>query len=92
MVANWVYWRRVSRASKWIFVTIKSTIDAMKFSNTVQLSPLFIKLPKKDQRLSCQYELPEHVCRSGNGCLRETFEGRYSFELPDQVCRSWNGC
>jgi len=31
MVANWVYWRRVSGASKWIFATIKSTIDAVKF-------------------------------------------------------------
>jgi len=29
MVANWVYWRRVSGASKWIFATIKSTIDAV---------------------------------------------------------------
>ena len=35
MVANWVYWRRVSGASKRIF----STIDAAKFSNTMQLSP-----------------------------------------------------
>ena len=26
MVANWVYWRRVSGASKRIFATIKSTI------------------------------------------------------------------
>jgi hypothetical protein len=39
MVRNWVYWRHVSLASKWIFATIKSTIDAMKFSNTIQLSP-----------------------------------------------------
>jgi hypothetical protein len=39
MVANWVYWQRVSRASKQIFATIKSIIDAMKFSNTIQLSP-----------------------------------------------------
>ena len=31
MVANCVYWRRVGGASKWIFVTIKSTIDAVKF-------------------------------------------------------------
>jgi hypothetical protein len=31
MVTNWVYWRRVSGASKRIFVTIKSTIDAVKF-------------------------------------------------------------
>jgi len=29
MVANWVYWRRYSRASKQIFGTIKSTIDVM---------------------------------------------------------------
>ena len=39
MVANWVYWRRVSGASKRIFATIKSTIDATKISNTIQLSP-----------------------------------------------------
>jgi hypothetical protein len=39
MVVNWVYWRRVSGASKRIFATIKSTIDAVKFSNTIQLSP-----------------------------------------------------
>jgi len=39
MVTNWVYWRRDSGASKQIFVTIKSPIDAMKFSNTIQLSP-----------------------------------------------------
>jgi hypothetical protein len=39
MVRNWVYWRHVSGASKWVFATIKSTIDAMKFSNTIQLSP-----------------------------------------------------
>ena len=39
MVANWVYWRRVSGASKQIFATIKSTIDATKISNTIQLSP-----------------------------------------------------
>ena len=38
MVANWVYWRRISGASKRIFATIKSTIDAMKYSNTIQLS------------------------------------------------------
>ena len=31
MVANWVYWRRVNGASKRIFATIKSTIDAVKF-------------------------------------------------------------
>jgi len=29
MVANWIYWRRVSWASKRIFATIKSTIDAV---------------------------------------------------------------
>jgi len=29
MVANWVYWRRVRGASKRIFATIKSTIDAV---------------------------------------------------------------
>ena len=39
MVANWVYWRRVSGANKRIFATIKSTIDAVKFSNTIHLSP-----------------------------------------------------
>jgi len=39
MMANWVYWRRVSRASKRIFATMKSTIDAVKFSNTIQVSP-----------------------------------------------------
>ena len=37
MVANCVYWRHVSRVSKRIFATIKSTIDAMKFLNTIQL-------------------------------------------------------
>ena len=31
MVTNWVYWRRVSGASKRIFATMKSTIDAVKF-------------------------------------------------------------
>ena len=41
MVANWVYWQRVSRASKRIFATIKLTIDAVKFSNTIQLSPKY---------------------------------------------------
>jgi hypothetical protein len=39
MVVNWVYWQCVSGASKRIFVTMKSTIDAMKFSITIQLSP-----------------------------------------------------
>jgi len=39
MVANWVYWRRVSGASKRIFPTMKLTIDAVKFSNTMQVSP-----------------------------------------------------
>jgi len=39
MVANWVYWRCDSGASKRIFATIKSTIDAVEFSNTIQLSP-----------------------------------------------------
>jgi hypothetical protein len=39
MVALWVYWRRVSGAIKRIFATIKSTIDAVKFPNTIQLSP-----------------------------------------------------
>ena len=39
MVANLVYWQRDSGASKQIFATIKSTIDAVKFSNTIQLSP-----------------------------------------------------
>jgi hypothetical protein len=38
MLENWVYWQRDSGTSKRIFVTIKSTIDAMKFSNTIQLS------------------------------------------------------
>ena len=38
MVANWIYWWHVSRDSKRIFATIKSTIDAVKFSNTIQLS------------------------------------------------------
>ena len=38
MVENWAYWQRDSGASKQIFVTIKSTIDCMKFSNTIQLS------------------------------------------------------
>jgi hypothetical protein len=31
MVANLVYWRRVSGAIKRIFPTIKSTIDAVQF-------------------------------------------------------------
>jgi hypothetical protein len=39
MVANWVNWWCVNGASKQIFATIKSTIDAVKFSNTIQLSP-----------------------------------------------------
>ena len=39
MVANWVYCRRDSGANKQIFATIKSTIDAMKVSKTIQLSP-----------------------------------------------------
>jgi hypothetical protein len=39
IVANWVYLRHLSGASKRIFATIKSTIDAVKFSNTIQLSP-----------------------------------------------------
>ena len=39
MVANLVYWRSVSGASKRIFATIKLIIDAMKFSNTIQLYP-----------------------------------------------------
>ena len=39
MVANRVYWQRVSGASKQIFATIKSPVDAVKFSNTIQLSP-----------------------------------------------------
>jgi hypothetical protein len=30
---------RVGGASKWIFATIKSTIDVVKLSNTIQLSP-----------------------------------------------------
>ena len=38
-VAKWVYWQRDSGASKRIFATIKSTIDAVKFSNTILLSP-----------------------------------------------------
>ena len=42
MVANWVYWRRVSGASKQIFSINKSIIDAVKFSNTIQLSPKYI--------------------------------------------------
>jgi hypothetical protein len=39
MVASCVYWRRVSGASKRKFATMKSPIDAVKFSNTIQLSP-----------------------------------------------------
>ena len=39
MVANRVYWRRDSGAIKRIFGTIKSTIDAVQFSNTIQVSP-----------------------------------------------------
>jgi hypothetical protein len=39
MDANLVYWRRDSGASKRIFATIKSPIDAVKFSNALQLSP-----------------------------------------------------
>ena len=32
MAKSWVYWQ-------WIFATIKSTIDTVKCSNTIQLSP-----------------------------------------------------
>jgi hypothetical protein len=39
MVVNWVYWQRVNEASKRIFAIMKSTIDAVKFSKTIQLSP-----------------------------------------------------
>jgi hypothetical protein len=39
IVTNCVYWRRVSGAIKWIFTTIKSTIDVVKISNTIQLFP-----------------------------------------------------
>jgi hypothetical protein len=39
MVASWVYWRLDSGASKRIFATMQSTIDAVEFSNTIQLSP-----------------------------------------------------
>ena len=39
IVSNWVYWRRAIGASKRIFAIMKSTIDAMKYSNTIQLSP-----------------------------------------------------
>ena len=41
MMVNWVYRRRVSGASKRIFATMKSTIDAVKFSNTIQLSSFY---------------------------------------------------
>jgi hypothetical protein len=39
MVVKLVYWGYVNKASKQIFATIKSTIDAVKSSNTIQLSP-----------------------------------------------------
>jgi hypothetical protein len=39
MFANGIYWPRVSGISKQTFATIKSTIDAVKFSNTIQVSP-----------------------------------------------------
>jgi hypothetical protein len=39
MIANWVYWRRVSGSNKRILAIIKSTIDAVTFSNTIKLSP-----------------------------------------------------
>jgi hypothetical protein len=39
MVANIRLLLRYRRASKRIFATIKSPIDAVKFSNTIQLSP-----------------------------------------------------
>ena len=39
MVANWVYLQHICGASKWIFAIIKSTIDDVKFSSTLQLSP-----------------------------------------------------
>jgi hypothetical protein len=39
MVANWVYWQHDNGASKRIFATIKSTINVVKFSYTIQLSP-----------------------------------------------------
>jgi hypothetical protein len=38
MVVNWVYWRCVSGVSKRKFAIIKSTIDAVKYLNTIQLS------------------------------------------------------
>jgi hypothetical protein len=37
MALNIVYCRRESGASKRIFATVKSKIDVMKFSNTIQL-------------------------------------------------------
>ena len=39
MVANCVYLRRVNGANKRIFATNKSAINAVKFSNIIQLSP-----------------------------------------------------
>ena len=39
MVANWAYWRRDNGTSKRIFAIIKSTIDVVKFTNTIHLSP-----------------------------------------------------
>jgi hypothetical protein len=41
MVASRVYWQR-------IFATIKSTIDTMKFSNTIQLSPFYCNTEHKN--------------------------------------------
>lgn len=39
IVANWAYWWQDSGTSKRIFATMKSTIDAVKLWNTIQLSP-----------------------------------------------------
>jgi hypothetical protein len=50
MVANSIYWRRVSRASKRIFATIKSTIDAMKFQ--IQYSYLHSNV------IMCRIDIP----------------------------------
>jgi hypothetical protein len=46
MIANWVYWRRVSGASKRIFATIKSTIDAVRYYIIMEITVLYLKISR----------------------------------------------
>ena len=80
MVANWVYWRRDSGASKRIFAIIKSTIDGVKFTNTIQL--WFYSWRLHNRSLNILYRdwfLIEMVC-----CYRTN--------LSDMLCEKakWN--